>query len=72
MTEFGECDASPSCEEEFQWALNNSDKYLQSWNFGGEVTLAPLASLARVSARAIAGPRLRVRVRIEERVRVGV
>ena len=56
MTEFGECDSSSSCEEEIQWALNSSDRYLQSWAFGGEVTPVSLVPLARVYARAIAGP----------------
>jgi hypothetical protein len=56
MTEFGECDPSPSCDEEFQWGLNTADKYLQSWAYWGEVSPASQASLARVYARAIAGP----------------
>lgn len=36
--------------------MNSADKYIQSWAYWGEISSAAQASLARVYARAIAGP----------------
>ena len=57
LTEFGGCDDSPTCDEQFVWGLDTADQFIQSWAFWGDVLghNNTILRLARIYARAIAG-----------------
>lgn len=57
LTEFGGCDESPTCDEQFNWGLDSADEFLQSWAYWGDILgRAPtIKRVSRIYARAIAG-----------------
>ncbi len=70
LTEFGGCENSPICDEQFDWGLTGADQFLQSWAFWGNsyADIRTIKRLSRVYARAIAGKPLAMQFLADQRL----